>query len=57
MLADADMSRVSNVKREPAKVSNLLRSLARNTATTVETVSIEATILTNTYFSVKYNQN
>lgn len=40
LLAEADMSRVSNVKRDPAKVHNLLRSLARNTATTVETVSI-----------------
>jgi uncharacterized protein len=44
MLAEADMSRVSNVKRDPAKVRNLLRSLARNTATTVETVSIEIDI-------------
>jgi len=38
------MSRVSNVKRDPAKVHNLLRSLARNTATTVETVSIATDI-------------
>ena len=44
LLAEADMSRVSNVKRDPAKVHNLLRSLARNTATTVETVSIETDI-------------
>jgi len=44
LLAEADMSRVSNVKRDPAKVLNLLRSLARNTATTVETVSIETDI-------------
>lgn len=44
LLAEVDMSRVSNVKRDPAKVHNLLRSLARNTATTVETVSIETDI-------------
>lgn len=44
LLAEADMSRVSNVKRAPAKVHNLLRSLARNTATTVETVSLETDI-------------
>ena len=44
LLAEANMSRVSNVKRDPAKVRKLLRSLARNTATTVETVSIETDI-------------
>jgi predicted AAA+ superfamily ATPase len=44
LLADTDMSRVSNVKRDPAKVRNLLRSLARNTSTTVEIVSIETDI-------------
>ena len=44
LLAELDMSRVSSVKRDPAKVHNLIRSLARNTATTIETVSIEADI-------------
>jgi predicted AAA+ superfamily ATPase len=44
LLAEADMSRVSDMKRDPAKVLNLLRSLARNTATTIETTSIEADI-------------
>jgi predicted AAA+ superfamily ATPase len=44
LLAEVDMSRVSNVKRDPAKVRNLLRSLARNTASTAETVSIETDI-------------
>lgn len=44
LIAEADMSRVSNVKRDPAKVRNLLRSLARNTATTVDIVSIETDI-------------
>jgi uncharacterized protein len=43
-LSEVDMSRVSNVKRDPVKVRNLLRSLARNTATTVETVSIATDI-------------
>jgi len=41
LLAEVDMSRVSNVKRDPVKVRNLLRSLARNTATMVEITSLE----------------
>lgn len=44
LLAEVDMSRVSDMKRDPAKVRNLLRSLARNTATTIETTSIETDI-------------
>ncbi len=44
LLAEVDMSRVSNVKRDPSKVRNLLRSLARNTATMVEITSLEADI-------------
>jgi hypothetical protein len=44
LLAEVDMSRVSNTKRDPVKVRNLLRSLARNTATTVEITSIESDI-------------
>lgn len=35
LLAEVDMSRVSDVKRDPVKVGRLLRSLARNTATLV----------------------
>jgi predicted AAA+ superfamily ATPase len=52
LLAEVDMSRVSNVKRDPAKVLNLLRSLARNTATTAETVSIETDIFEKEHFTV-----
>ena len=44
LLAEVDMSRVSNVKRDPVKVRNLLRSLARNIANTVEITSIETDI-------------
>jgi len=44
LLADVDMSRVSDMKRDPIKVRSLLRSLARNTATTIETTSLEADI-------------
>ena len=44
LIAEIDMSRVSEIKRDPVKVRNVLRSLARNTATTVETTSIEADI-------------
>lgn len=44
LLAEVDMSRVSNIKRDPAKVRNLLRSLARNTATMVEITTLESDI-------------
>jgi predicted AAA+ superfamily ATPase len=42
LLAEIDMSRVSNIKRDPLKVKSLLRSLARNTATTVEVATLAA---------------
>ncbi|MBK8955000.1 MAG: ATP-binding protein [Saprospiraceae bacterium] len=41
LLAEVDMSRVSDVKRDPEKVRCLLRSLARNTATLVEITSLQ----------------
>lgn len=41
LLAEVDMSRVSNIKRNPVKVRSLLRSLARNVATTVEITTME----------------
>jgi uncharacterized protein len=44
LLAEVDMSRVSDIKRDPVNVRSLLRSLARNTSTTIETTSIEADI-------------
>lgn len=44
LLADVDMSRVSKVKRTPDKVRNLLRSLARNTATIVDITALELDI-------------
>ena len=40
LLAEVDMSRISNVRRDPIKVRNLLRSIARNTATTVEITTL-----------------
>jgi len=40
LLAEVDMSRVSNTKRDPVKVRSLLRSLARNTATMVDISSL-----------------
>jgi len=52
LLADVDMSRVSEVKRDPSKVRNLLRSLARNTATTIETSSLETDIFEKDSISV-----
>lgn len=44
LLAEVDLSRVSDVKRKPEKVRNLLRSLARNTATTVDITALELDI-------------
>lgn len=47
LLAEVDMSRVSNTKRDPLKVRNLLKSLARNTATIVEVTSLATDIREN----------
>lgn len=44
LLAEVDMSRVSNVKREPQKVRSLLRSIARNIATLVDNTTLEKDI-------------
>jgi uncharacterized protein len=44
LLADVDMSRVSNVKRDPQRVRTLLRSIARNVATLVNNSTIEKDI-------------
>lgn len=44
LLAEVDISRVSGMKRDPQKVSALLRSLARNTATLVEVTTLAADI-------------
>jgi len=44
LLADIDMSRVSNVKRDPKKVRSLLRSIARNVATLIDNTTIEKDI-------------
>jgi len=45
LLAETDMSRVSNTRRDPLKVRNLLRSLARNVSTTADITSLEADVL------------
>lgn len=44
LLAEVDMSRVSQSKRDPIKVSSLLKSLARNTSTLVDNVVLERDI-------------
>jgi predicted AAA+ superfamily ATPase len=44
LLADVDMSRVSNVRRDPDKVRLLLKSLARNVATMVDNSTLEKDI-------------
>lgn len=49
LLAEVDMGRVSGVKRNPEKVRNLLCSLARNTATTVDITVLEKDV--RQYFS------
>ena len=41
LLAEVDMSRVSDVRRDPLKVKALLRSLARNTATQADISALE----------------
>jgi len=47
LLAEVDISNVSNIKRDPIKVRNLLRSIARNTATLVEVTTLAADIQEN----------
>jgi predicted AAA+ superfamily ATPase len=44
LLAEVDIDRVSGIKRNPAKVRSLLRSLARNTATLVGISTLEMDI-------------
>lgn len=44
LLCEVDISRVSKVKRDPIKVQNLLRSIARNTSTTVDIKTLELDI-------------
>lgn len=46
LLADIDMSRVSNVKRDPMKVRTLLRSIARNVSTLVDNTTLGKDIKT-----------
>ena len=41
LLCEVDMSRVTGIQRDPLKVRNLLRSLARNTATLVDNKTLE----------------
>jgi predicted AAA+ superfamily ATPase len=47
LLAEVDMSRVSDVKRDPLKVRSLLRSLARNTATLADNRALETDVREN----------
>lgn len=46
LLCEVDISKVSNVKRDPVKVRSLLRSLARNTATLVDNSTLEQDVIT-----------
>lgn len=47
LLCEVDMSRVSGIKRDPIKVRNLLRSLARNTATLADNKTLELDVKTS----------
>ena len=47
LLCEADMSRVSGVKRDPRKVRSLIRSIARNTATLVDNKTLELDVKTS----------
>lgn len=40
LIAESDMSRISNIKRDPVKVKSIFKSLARNTATLVDKTTI-----------------
>lgn len=40
LIAESDMSRISGIKRDPVKVRNIFRSIARNTATMVAKTTI-----------------
>jgi len=44
LLAEVDMSRVSQSRRDPIKIRSFLKSLARNTSTLVDNVVIEKDI-------------
>ena len=44
LLAEVDMSRVSNIKRDPVKIRALLKSLARNTSTLAENTTLAADV-------------
>ncbi|WP_067088830.1 ATP-binding protein [Methanobrevibacter curvatus] len=44
LLSEVDMGRISNVKRDPVKIQNLLCSIARNTATIVNIKTLESDI-------------
>ena len=47
LLAEVDISRVSNIRRDPVKVKNLLRSIARNTATLADATTFAGDIHEN----------
>ena len=47
LLCEVDMSRASGIKRDPNKVRNLLRSIARNTATLVDNKTLEQDVKTS----------
>jgi predicted AAA+ superfamily ATPase len=47
LLAEVDMSKVSQNRRDPLKVRSLLKSLARNTSTLVDNVVLEKDIKAN----------
>jgi predicted AAA+ superfamily ATPase len=47
LIAESDMSRMLGIKRDPVKVKNMLRSIARNTATLVDKTTIVKDIREN----------
>jgi len=52
LLSEVDISRVSNVKRDPVKVQSLLHSLARNTSRTLDIKTLESDIQNNENINV-----
>jgi len=55
LLCEVDMSRVSDIKRDPLKIRSLLRSLARNTGTLVDNRTLERDVYASERSAVSRN--
>jgi predicted AAA+ superfamily ATPase len=55
LLCEVDMSRVSDIKRDPLKIRSLLRSIARNTGTLVDNRTLERDVYASERSAVSRN--